>query len=167
MKQPDTISPMKHVLTVFGVVHPQGGGWYLDAPFTTTAEDGSKIQIVLNDSAYLMRIESEGPDNIDASMGDGSLGTWLNEVIYGHQPLLRGLLDSLGLHLGANLEPEMTGGTLDGVVTIGNLMKLRIRNAGWRTPRRWRFVLSHLVDSRLESIRSVGAGRRAPRVAVR
>ena len=115
---------MKHVLTVFGVVHPQGGAWYLDAPFTITAPDGSRIQITLADSAYSMRVETEGPDNIDASMNDGSLATWINEAIYGHQPLLRGLLDSLGLHLGAALDPEMTGGTLDGVVTIGNLTKL-------------------------------------------
>lgn len=117
---------MKRVLTVFGVVHPQGGSWYLDAPFVATAPDGSIIQIVLIDSAYSMRIETEGPNNIEASISDGSLGTWINEVIYGHQPLLRGLLDSLGLHIGANLEPEMTGGTLDGTVTVGNLMKLGV-----------------------------------------
>ena len=108
---------------MFGVVHPQGGAWYLDAPLTFAAPDGSKIQITLADSAYSMRVETEGPDNI-ASMNDGSLATWKNQVVDGHQPLLRGLLDSLGLHLGAALDPEMTGGTLDGVVTIGNLTKL-------------------------------------------
>jgi hypothetical protein len=115
---------MRRVLTVFGVVHPQGGSWYLDAPFATIAPDGSKIQITLADSAYSMRIETEGPDNVHASIEDGSLVTWMNEVIYRHHPLLRGLLDSLGLHIGAALDPEMNGGTLDGVVTVGNLTKL-------------------------------------------
>jgi hypothetical protein len=120
----DTIPLMKHVLTVFGVVHPRGGGWYLDAPFTTTTPEGSKIQIAVTDATYSMRIETEGPHNNIASMNDASLATWMNEVIYGHQPLPRGLLDSLGLHVGAALDPEMTGGTLDGVVTIGSLTKL-------------------------------------------
>jgi hypothetical protein len=115
---------MRHVLTVVGVVHPQGGGWYLDAPFEVVAPDGSKIQIALADAAYSMRIESEGPDDIQASAADGSLAAWINEVIHGHQPLLRSLLDSLGLHLGAKLEPEMTGGTLGGDVVIGNLVRL-------------------------------------------
>ncbi|MGH8259517.1 MAG: hypothetical protein ACREUG_07485, partial [Steroidobacteraceae bacterium] len=111
----------KQVVNVFGVVHPEAGGWHLDDPWTATAADGSKVQISLVDSVYLMRITTEGPNNLDAAVEDGSFLTWLNEVIYGHQPLLHSLLDALGLHLGARLYPEMKGGTVEGVGVIGSM----------------------------------------------
>jgi hypothetical protein len=112
---------VKRVVNVFGVVHPESGGWRLNEPWTVTAEDGSSVQIMLAGSQYSMRIATEGPDNIDAAKKDGSFVTWVNEVVYGHQPLLRGLLDALGLHLGARLDPEMTGGTIEGIGLIGSM----------------------------------------------
>jgi hypothetical protein len=115
---------VKHIVTLFGVVNPRGGGWWLDAPFTVTSPDGSNIQIAMTDATFSMRIETEGPYQVDRSTDQASLLTWINEVIYGHLPALRGLLDSLGLHLGAALEPEMTGGTLDDVATLGGLTRL-------------------------------------------
>ena len=115
---------MRRVVTVFGAVHPQAGGWRLDAPWTATAADGTKVQISLVDSVYSLQITTDGPDDVDAAIEDGSFVTWLNEVIYGHQPLLRGLLDALGLHLGARLEPEMMSGTIEGVGVIGSMTML-------------------------------------------
>jgi hypothetical protein len=113
---------MRHTVTVFGVVHPEAGNWWLHAPdWKTTAFDGSEIDVTLAASAYSMTIKTEGPDDIEASIADGSFLTWLNEVIYGHQPYLRLLLDSLGLHLGATLEPEMKGGTVQGVAIINSM----------------------------------------------
>jgi hypothetical protein len=117
----DTFLGAKHIINVFGVVHPQSGAWALNEPWTVTAEDGSSVQIMLTLSQYSMRITTEGPDDIHAAIKDGSAQTWVNEVIYGHQPLLRGVLDSLGLHLGARLDPEMTSGTIEGVGTINSM----------------------------------------------
>lgn len=108
---------MERVVTVIGVVHPESGNWWHE-PWKATASDGSDIEITLTASAYSMRIATEGPDDIDAAIADGSFLTWVNEVVYGHQPLLRLLLDSLGLHLGGALDPEMKGGMVEGVASV-------------------------------------------------
>jgi hypothetical protein len=119
-----TILGMKRVVTVFGIVHPKAGRWHLDRPWTATAADGSKVQISLVDSEYSMQITTDGPDNIDAAMEDGSFMNWMNEVSYGHQPVLRGLLDALGLHVGARLDPEMMSGIVEGVGFIGFMTRM-------------------------------------------
>jgi len=106
---------------VCGVVHPEAGAWHLDGPWKATAVDGSEVQISLVDSVYSMHITTEGPDDVKAAMEDGSFVTWLNEVIYGHQPLLHGILNALGLHLGARLDPEMKSGNVEGVGFIGSM----------------------------------------------
>ena len=115
---PDIISGARHTVNVFGVVHPESGGWSLNEPWKVTAEDGSSVQIMLADSQYSMRITTEGPDNVKAAIADGSFLDWLHEVFYGHQPLLRGLLDAMGLHLGARLDAQMTSGTVEGIGII-------------------------------------------------
>ncbi|OBA59945.1 hypothetical protein A5647_15840 [Mycobacterium sp. 1100029.7] len=117
---------MKHVVTMFGIVHPQGGGWFIDELFRTTAADGTEIQISLSFSAYSMRIETDGPTDDINSKNDAPVMKWINEVYYRHQPFLRVVLDTLGLHMGAHLEPEMTGGTLDGVAVLGSLTMLGV-----------------------------------------
>jgi hypothetical protein len=115
---------MKRVVNVFGVVHPEAGGWRFDGPWVATGADGSTVQISLVDSVYQMCITTDGPDDVQAAMADGSLVTWLNEVIYGHQPLLHALLDALGLHLGAKLDPEMKSGNVEGVGFTGSLVMM-------------------------------------------
>lgn len=113
---------MKHTVVLFGVVHPEGGSWYLDNPWKITSDQtGAEVEIILRDSHYSMRITIEGPDDIKAAQQDGSFLTWINEVVYGHQYPLRSLLDALGLHLGAILDPQSTGGVIEGLAVLGTM----------------------------------------------
>ncbi|MBN7435737.1 hypothetical protein IUS38_09170 [Mycobacteroides abscessus subsp. abscessus] len=115
---------MKRVVTLFGDIHPVGGAWFLDHPLTATAADGTKIRISISNGAFAMQITTEGPDDTDAAFEDGSFQTWVNEVIYGHTPTLRCVLDAMGLHLGAVLDPEMKGGVVEGVAVLGSMARL-------------------------------------------
>ena len=105
-------------MTLFGVVHPEGGGWFIGKIWQFTTSDGSRIQISFTNSFYAMEVVTEGPDN---KTEDSDFLTWVNEVIYGYQPFLRCFLDALGLHVGAVLDPEMTGGVVEGYGVLGNL----------------------------------------------
>jgi hypothetical protein len=115
---------MKRAVTIFGDVHPAGGGWYLNGPLEVTAADGSEIVISIVDSVFSMSITTEGPDDADAAVEDGSFSVWVNEVVYGHLPTLQCVLDALGLHLGARLDPEIKGGHVSGVGVTGAVTRM-------------------------------------------
>jgi hypothetical protein len=115
---------MRRVVTLFGDVHPAGGGWFLDHPYEFLATNGSKVKFSVYDATFSMQITTEGPDDADAAIADGSFQVWANEVIYGHMPTLRSVLDGLGLHLGAVLDPELKGGVVEGVGVLGSMPRL-------------------------------------------
>ena len=79
-----------------GNVHPQGWGWGLDEPIKLTSDD-SEWFILLEHSALRVVVGAR-------RLSD--LPTFVNEVM----STVRGVLDSLGFHLGAVLTPELTGG---------------------------------------------------------
>lgn len=79
-----------------GIVHPAGSGWGLDEPQELVFPDGRWVVIVQR-SQFRVIVRGQAPSD---------LSTFRNEVI----SVVRGLLDSLGFHLGVALTPEFQGG---------------------------------------------------------
>ena len=80
----------------YGVVHPQGGGWYLEQPIEIAFEDGLWTLLVAG-SQFRVLVAGAIPEDIKS---------FLNEVT----SIVQGCLDGLGFLLGAALTAELTGG---------------------------------------------------------
>ncbi|MFC3964053.1 hypothetical protein [Nocardia jiangsuensis] len=83
-----------------GLVHPQGGGWFLDAP-VGFQNDASKIQVIIRQSTFQAFVDTVSTDDV---------GTVWNHTA----SVVRGVLDSIGFHRAAALSIELTGGSMDG-----------------------------------------------------
>ncbi|MGL5444188.1 MAG: hypothetical protein ACRDDJ_17165, partial [[Mycobacterium] stephanolepidis] len=114
-------SRTKHLVTWMGVVHPEAGNWYLDVPMTLRHED-HEFHFSLTRSVFQLAVELDRPD----TGGDESesLDFWANRVMYRYMPLVHAVLDALGFHLGADLTPELLGGSLDSDKALGVLTNL-------------------------------------------
>ena len=88
---------MEHRITFIGEVRPKAGNWYFDEP-VLAARDDEKIQILMRDSVFLVRVDTEGPDDIDDD--------WIDRVWLRCLAPIRASLDILGFHIGAMLEIE-------------------------------------------------------------
>lgn len=101
----------EHAVTWFGVVHPEAGNWHLTNPIRVTY-DGVDLIISLRRSAFhMVAKDSVKPD-------DESYEAWLERLGNGYLPALQGVLDALGFSLGANLVPELVGGSVDSHIGI-------------------------------------------------
>ncbi len=78
-----------------GVVHPQNDSWQIEKPIVLLISD-STWTLIVKDSMF--RVLVQGPLRTDAA-------TFRNEVM----SVLRGVLDSLGFHVGVALTPELHG----------------------------------------------------------
>lgn len=111
----------KHLVTWMGVVHPESGGWYLDAP-VTVRHDGYDFHFSLTRSVFQLSVELDGPK--EAGDEPESLDFWANRMLYSYMPVVRAVLDALAFHLGADLTPELLSGNLDNDKALGVLTNL-------------------------------------------
>ncbi|WP_078292866.1 hypothetical protein [Mycobacterium sp. D16R24] len=95
---------MQHRVTFVGQVLPQSGGWFFDAPMWSKVDDET-IQVVVQESVFQVRIDTEGPEYVDNEWIER---TWLRCLV-----VLRASLDTLGFHRGASLEIERLTASLD------------------------------------------------------
>jgi hypothetical protein len=105
------------VITLFyGVVHPQAHKWGFEQPIEMAFEDSAWIVIIMDS---MFRVVVKGPQRADSA-------TFRNEVM----SVVRGVLDSLGFHLGVALAPELQGVfALDQNQSVGVVGILEL---GWR-----------------------------------
>lgn len=75
----------------FGVVHPQGGGWYFEDPIEIPFDDGHWT-ILLVASQFRVVVRSEVPND---------LATFRNELL----SIVQGCLDALGFCVGLRQRP--------------------------------------------------------------
>ncbi|WP_280248949.1 hypothetical protein [Nocardia abscessus] len=103
------------VVSFMGLVHPQGGAWYFDGLRSDELHD-RRIDVVLRDSAFNVRVFlHQSPFT-----GDQAADALVLFPLWGEtESVLRGLLDSLGFHVGAALEPQFLTGTIDTRAAIG------------------------------------------------
>lgn len=78
--------------------------------------EDEKIQIIVRESVFNVRIDTEGPEHFEASDG------WLESVWLRCVAATRAALDTLGFHLGAILEIQVLTAMVDdvGVVFFGS-----------------------------------------------
>jgi hypothetical protein len=95
---------MRHRVVFIGQVLPQAGGWFFDAPIWAERDD-EKIQVVVQESVFQVRTDTEGPDTVDNEWIEQ---TWLQCLV-----ILRASLDTLGFHRGASLEIERLTASVD------------------------------------------------------
>jgi hypothetical protein len=100
---------MEHRITFIGEVSPKSGNWYFDEP-VWAARDDEKIQIIMRESVFQVRVDTEGPDEIDDD--------WLDRVWLRCLAPIRASLDILGFHLGAMLEIERLTALVDDKTVI-------------------------------------------------
>ncbi len=95
---------VEHRVIFIGQVRPQAGNWYFDEPIVA-ARDDEKIQIIIQESVFNVRIDTQGPANVDDE--------WLERVWLRCLAIVRAALDTLGFHQGASLEVERLTAMID------------------------------------------------------
>lgn len=88
-----------------GNVRPQTGNWYFEEPVLAES-DGERIQVIVQQSLFNVRIDTDGPDELVDE-------DWLERVWLQCLAVLRAALDTLGFHRGASLELERLTAMVD------------------------------------------------------
>jgi hypothetical protein len=87
-----------------GQVRPQTGNWWFEGP-VWASRDNEMIQVLVQQSLFHVRIDTDGPDDVD--------NDWIERVWLRSLAVLRAALDTLGFHRGASLEIERLTGLID------------------------------------------------------
>ncbi|NLE79368.1 MAG: hypothetical protein GX610_07235 [Rhodococcus sp.] len=96
------------VVTFTGLVHPQGGSWFFDTVRSVEVDD-RRFDVVLRESIFNVKVTLKN----DPFTGDPAADASTLNPLWGEtEAVLRGMLDSLGFHLGAKLEPQFMTGTI-------------------------------------------------------
>lgn len=96
------------VVTFTGLVHPQGGSWYFDS-VRFVEDNDRRFDVVLVESIFNVKVTlKSNPFTGDTAKDAATLNPLWGET----EAVLRGMLDSLGFHLGARLEPQFMTGTV-------------------------------------------------------
>ena len=102
--------PAEWIAELRGAIHPQGLGWGYDEPISVSFPD-SEWRVLISESQFRVIVQGARPDD---------LAGFVNDVV----EVVRGLLDSIGFHLGCVLTPEFTGG-------FGSPNVVIVRQVGW------------------------------------
>lgn len=98
---------MQHRIIFVGEVSPRAGDWYFDGP-VYAARDDERIQMILQNSVFQVRVDTDGPEELDDD--------WFDRVWLRCLAPVRASLDIMGFHIGATLQVErLTALVNDGV----------------------------------------------------
>lgn len=95
---------MQRRVRFVGQIRPQVGAWFFDGPITARREN-EFIQIIVQQSIFVVRVDTDGPEEIDSE--------WIEGVWRRCLAIVRSALDTLGFHRGASLEVERLTGMVD------------------------------------------------------